>query len=157
MNYCWYLSMFHIQILAVVAVSYRWYLSIFICLIVDFCNMWAVLGPARPEEGTTCFRAGLGLYFYSLGWHGTARNFSGPSRPDPFWPEARWAWAVPARPGPIPSTNGMGGRSLDEKKGRNTTRMACNLSVSSISINHSTPECRIKTGWKGWKVRAVWF
>ena len=66
--------------------------------------MWAVLGPARPEEGTTCFRAGLGLYFYSLGWHGTARNFFGPSRPDPFWPEARWAWAVPARPGPIPST-----------------------------------------------------
>src|SRR6185503_20644049 len=67
--------------------------------------MWAVLGPARPEEGTTCFRAGLGLYFYSLGWHGTARNFFGPSRPDPFWPEARWAWAVPARPGPIPSTS----------------------------------------------------
>ena len=71
--------------------------------------MWAVLGPARPEEGTTCFRAGLGLYFYSLGWHDTARNFFGPSRPDPFWPEARWAWAVPARPGPILSTTPTGG------------------------------------------------
>jgi hypothetical protein len=67
-------------------------------------NIRAGLGPARPNEGTTWFRAGLGHCFYTSGWHGTAQKMFGLSWPEPVWHEARWAWAGLARPGPIPST-----------------------------------------------------
>jgi hypothetical protein len=45
-------------------------------------NIRAGLGPARPNEGTTWFRVGLGHCFYTSGWHGTAKNclgFLGPN------------------------------------------------------------------------------
>jgi hypothetical protein len=67
-------------------------------------NIRAGLGPARPNEGTAWFRAGLGHCFYTSGWHGTAQKLSGLSWPKPVWHETRWAWAGPARHGPIPST-----------------------------------------------------
>jgi hypothetical protein len=67
-------------------------------------NIRAGLGPARPNEGTAWFRAGLGHCFYTSGWHGTAQKLFGLSWPEPVWHEARWAWAEPARHGPIPST-----------------------------------------------------
>jgi hypothetical protein len=67
-------------------------------------NIRAGLGPARPNEGTTWFKAGLGHCFYTSGWHGTAQKLFGLSWPEPVWHEARWAWAGPARHGPIPST-----------------------------------------------------
>jgi hypothetical protein len=67
-------------------------------------NTRARLGPARPKEGTTWFRAGLGHCFYTSGWHGTAQKSFGLCWPEPVWHEARWAWAGLARPGPIPST-----------------------------------------------------
>jgi hypothetical protein len=67
-------------------------------------NIRAGLGPARPNEGTAWFRAGLGHCFYTSGWHGTAQKLFGLSWPEPVWHEARWAWAGPARHGPIPST-----------------------------------------------------
>jgi hypothetical protein len=67
-------------------------------------NIRAGLGPARPNEGTAWFRAGLGHCFYTSGWHGTTQKLFGLSWPEPVWHEARWAWAGPARHGPIPST-----------------------------------------------------
>jgi hypothetical protein len=67
-------------------------------------NIRAGFGPARPNEGTAWFRAGLGHCFYTSGWHGTAQKLFGLSWPEPIWHEARWAWAGPARHGPIPST-----------------------------------------------------
>jgi hypothetical protein len=67
-------------------------------------NIRAGLGPTRPNEGTAWFRAGLGLCFYTSGWHGTTQKLFGLSWPEPVWHEARWAWAGPARHGPIPST-----------------------------------------------------
>jgi hypothetical protein len=67
-------------------------------------NIRAGLGPARPNEGTTWFRAGLGLCFYTSGWHDTVQKMFGLSWPEPVWHEARWAWAGLAWPGPIPST-----------------------------------------------------
>jgi hypothetical protein len=71
--------------------------------------MWSSIqagfGPARPNKGTTWFRAGLGHCFYTSGWHGTAQKMFGLSWPEPVWHEARWAWAGLARPGPIPSTS----------------------------------------------------
>jgi hypothetical protein len=73
-------------------------------------NIRVGLGPTRPNEGTTWFRAGLGHFFYSLGWHDTTQKMFGLSWPEPVWHEARWAWAGLARPGPIPSTShGYGG------------------------------------------------
>jgi hypothetical protein len=66
-------------------------------------NIRAGLGPARPNEGTTWFRAELGHCFYTSGWHGTAQKIFELSWPEPVWHEARWAWAGLARPGPIPS------------------------------------------------------
>jgi hypothetical protein len=68
-------------------------------------NIRAGFGPARPNEGTAWFRAGLGHCFYTSGWHGTAQKLFGLSWPEPIWHEARWAWAGPARHGPIPSTS----------------------------------------------------
>jgi hypothetical protein len=67
-------------------------------------NIRAGLGPARPNEGTAWFRAGLDHCFYTSGWHGTAQKLIGLSWSEPVWHEARWAWAGPARHGPIPST-----------------------------------------------------
>jgi hypothetical protein len=72
-------------------------------------NIRAGLGPARPNEGTTWFRAGLGHCFYTSGWHGTAQKMFGLSWPEPVWHEARCAWAGLTRPGPIPSTSVGGG------------------------------------------------
>jgi hypothetical protein len=45
-------------------------------------NIRVGLGPARPNESTTWFRAGLGHCFYTLGWHGTAQKMF-----RLFWPE----------------------------------------------------------------------
>jgi hypothetical protein len=67
-------------------------------------NIRVGLGPARPNKGTTWFKAGLGHCFCTSGWHGTTQKFVGLSWPEPVWHEARWAWAGLARPGPIPST-----------------------------------------------------
>jgi hypothetical protein len=67
-------------------------------------NIRAEFRPARPNEGTTWFRAGLGHCFYTSGWHGTAQKMFGLFWSEPVWHEARWAWAGLARPGPIPST-----------------------------------------------------
>jgi hypothetical protein len=96
-------------------------------------NIRTGLGPARPNEGTTWFRAGLGHCFYTSGWHGTAQKLFGLSWPEPVWHEARWAWAGPARHGPIPSTSvkalGPGERPRHERLlGDGTpTRQTCNL------------------------------
>jgi hypothetical protein len=68
-------------------------------------NIRAGFGPARPKEGTTCFKVGLGHCFYTLDWHGTAQKSFGLCWPEPVWHEARWAWAGLVRPGPISSTN----------------------------------------------------
>jgi hypothetical protein len=46
-------------------------------------NIRIGLGPARANEGTTWFRAGLSHYFYTSGWHGMAQIFLGLS-----WPES---------------------------------------------------------------------
>jgi hypothetical protein len=67
-------------------------------------NIRAGPGPARPNEGTTWFSAGLDHCFYTSGWHGMAQKFFGLYCPEPVWHEARWAWAELARPDPIPST-----------------------------------------------------
>jgi hypothetical protein len=56
-------------------------------------NIRVGLGPARPNEGTTWFRAGLGHCFYTSGWHSTGQKFVGLYWPEPVWHEARWAWA----------------------------------------------------------------
>jgi hypothetical protein len=53
-------------------------------------NIRAGLGPARPNKGTTWFRAGLGHCFYTSGWHGTAQKLFGLSWPEPVWHEAQW-------------------------------------------------------------------
>ena len=47
-------------------------------------NIRAGLGPARPNEGTAWFRAGLGHCFYTSGWHGTAQKSLGFAGPNPF-------------------------------------------------------------------------
>jgi hypothetical protein len=47
-------------------------------------NIRAGLGPARPNEGTAWFRAGLGHCFYTSGWHGTAQKLFGLFGPNPF-------------------------------------------------------------------------
>jgi hypothetical protein len=67
-------------------------------------NIPAGLGPARPKEVTTWFRAGPSHCFYTSGWHGTAQKTFVLCWPEPVWHEARWAWAGLARPDPIPST-----------------------------------------------------
>jgi hypothetical protein len=67
-------------------------------------NIRTGLGPARPNEGTTWFRAGLVHCFYTSGWHDKAQKLFGLSWLEPVWHEARWAWAGLAWPGPIPST-----------------------------------------------------
>jgi hypothetical protein len=53
-------------------------------------NIQAGLGPARPNEGTTWFRAGLDHCFCTSGWHDTAQKFVGLFWPEPVWHEARW-------------------------------------------------------------------
>jgi hypothetical protein len=68
-------------------------------------NIRAGLGPARPNEGTIWFRAGLGHCFYTSGWHGTAQKFFGLSWSEPVWHEARWSWVGLAQPDPILSTS----------------------------------------------------
>jgi hypothetical protein len=61
-------------------------------------NIRAGFGPARPNEGTTWFRAGLGYRFNTLGWHGTAQKLFGFSWSESICHEARWAWTGLARP-----------------------------------------------------------
>jgi hypothetical protein len=53
-------------------------------------NIQAGLGPARPNEGTTWFRAGLDHCFCTSGWHDTAQKFVRLFWPEPVWHEARW-------------------------------------------------------------------
>jgi hypothetical protein len=63
-------------------------------------NIRTGLGPARPNKGTTWFRAGLGHCFYTSGWHGTAQKMFELSWPEPVWHEARWlgpGWPGPAQ------------------------------------------------------------
>jgi hypothetical protein len=68
----------------------------------------AGLGPARPKEGTTWFRAGLGHCFYTSGW-GTSwpKNLLGFAGLNPFGP--KHDGLGPGRPGPIPNTTLYGG------------------------------------------------
>jgi hypothetical protein len=47
------------------------------------------LGPARSKEGTTWFRAELGHYFYTSGWHDTTQKSFGLCWPELVWHEAR--------------------------------------------------------------------
>jgi hypothetical protein len=65
-------------------------------------NIRVGLGPARPKEGTTWFRAELG-HCFTL-WAGTARpkNLLGFAGPNPFG--TKHDGLGPGRPGPIPST-----------------------------------------------------
>jgi hypothetical protein len=68
-------------------------------------NMQAGLGPARPNEGTTWFRAGLGQCFYTSAWHDTAQKFFGLSWPEPVWHGAdglRPGWPGPAQFAALP-------------------------------------------------------
>jgi hypothetical protein len=80
--------------------------NLYIVVIFDFMwsNIRTGLGPARPKEGTTWFRAGLGYCFYTSCWHGTAQKSFVLYWAEPVWHEARWAWTGLVRPGPIPST-----------------------------------------------------
>jgi hypothetical protein len=59
-------------------------------------NIWAGLGLARPNEGTTWFRTGLGHCFYISGRHDMTQKFFGLSWPEPIWHEARGPTQFPA-------------------------------------------------------------
>jgi hypothetical protein len=62
-------------------------------------NTRAGLGPARPKEGTTWFRAGLGHCFYTSGWHDTVQKLFGLYWPEPVWHDGLGlGWPGPARP-----------------------------------------------------------
>jgi hypothetical protein len=60
-------------------------------------NIRAGLGPARPNKGTTWFRAGPDHCFYTSGWHGTAQKLFRLFWLEPVWHEARRAWPGPAQ------------------------------------------------------------
>jgi hypothetical protein len=93
-------------------------------------NIWAGLGPTRPKEGTTWFRAGPGYCFYTSGWHDTAQKSFGLCWPEPVWHEARWAWAGLVRPGPIPSTTLAYDGTKSGQKGCYVTEISVFLSYS---------------------------
>jgi hypothetical protein len=38
-------------------------------------NIRTGIGPARPNEGTTWFKSGLGYCFCTLDWYGTVQKF----------------------------------------------------------------------------------
>jgi hypothetical protein len=65
-------------------------------------NIRTELGPARPKEGTTWFRAGPGHCFYTSSWHGPKKIF-GFVGPNPFG--TKHDGLEPGWPGPILSTN----------------------------------------------------
>jgi hypothetical protein len=58
-------------------------------------NIRAGFGPARLNESTTWFRAGLGHCFCTLGWYGTVQKFFRLSYPEPVWHKAQF------RPGSV--------------------------------------------------------
>jgi hypothetical protein len=57
-------------------------------------------GPARPDASPSCFRAVLGLRFRRWARFDPARKKFVLARHELFKPEARWARAGSARPGP---------------------------------------------------------